>query len=91
MKALLIFWLGMWSLSLFAQTTPLYENNFENAEIGKLPEGFLALDGGFVVKEENGNRFLDLPGSPLDSFAVQSNSPRSRDQASPVPRRGVCA
>jgi hypothetical protein len=59
------------SLSLLAQTKPLYENNFEKAEIGKLPEGFLALDGSFAVKEEDGNKFLELPGSPLDSFAVQ--------------------
>ena len=61
------------SLSLpgFAQTKTLYENNFENAEVGKVPSDFLVLDGGFAVKEENGNKLLELPGSPLDSFAVQ--------------------
>ena len=53
------------------QTTNLYENNFEAAEIGKAPAEFLVLDGGFVVKEEKGNKFLELPGAPLDSFAVQ--------------------
>ena len=30
-------------------------------------------------------------GLTPDGVAVQSNSPRSRDQASPVPQRGVCA
>src|SRR5258707_14276164 len=59
------------SFPLFAQTTPLYTNNFGKAEVGKLPDGFLALDGNFVVKEETGNKFLELPGSPLDSYAVQ--------------------
>jgi hypothetical protein len=49
----------------------LYSNNFEKAEAGKVPSDFLVLDGGFVVKEESGNKFLELPGAPLDSFAVQ--------------------
>src|SRR5882762_3737092 len=48
----------------------LYQNDFEKAEIGKVPDEFLVLDGGFVVKEENGNKFLELPGAPLDSFGV---------------------
>src|SRR5207237_9530777 len=68
-------------LHLFAQTKPLYENNFEKAEVGKLPEGFLALDGGFVVKEEAGNKVLELPGAPLDSFSVQFGPTESSDVA----------
>lgn len=55
--------------SVHAQT--LYENNFEKAQVGKVPEDFMVLDGGFTVKEENGNKLLELPGAPLDSFAVQ--------------------
>ena len=31
----------------------------------------MALGGEFVVKEEGTNKFLELPGAPLDSFAVQ--------------------
>ena len=27
-------------------------------------------DGGFTVKEENGNKFLELPGAPLDTFGL---------------------
>ena len=49
---------------------PLFENNFEQAEVGKVPEGFLVLDGDFAVKEDGGNKFLELPGAPLDSFGV---------------------
>jgi hypothetical protein len=57
--------------SAFAQPAVLYENNFEKEQIGKVPEDFLVLDGGFTVKEEAGNKFLELPGSPLDSYSVQ--------------------
>ena len=48
----------------------VYENNFEKAEVGKVPEDFLVLDGAFVVKEEGGNKFLELPGAPLETFGV---------------------
>jgi len=68
-------------LPLFAQTKPLYENNFEKAEVGKVPDDFLVLDGGFVVKEEAGNKFLELPGAPLDSFAVQFGPATNSDVA----------
>ena len=34
-----------------------------------------------MVKEENGNKFLELPGSPLDSFAVQFGPTESSDIA----------
>jgi hypothetical protein len=53
-----------------ADSAPLYQNDFEKAEIGKVPDEFLVLDGGFAVKEDGGNKFLELPGAPLDSFGV---------------------
>lgn len=59
------------AMCLVAQeSTPLYENNFEKAELDKVPDDFLVLDGQFAVKEEGGNRVLELPGAPLDTFAV---------------------
>ncbi len=48
----------------------LYQNNFEKAEVGKVPEDFMVLEGAFTVKEEKGNKFLELPGAPLDSYGV---------------------
>src|SRR6058998_3683593 len=48
----------------------LYENNFEKAEMKKVPEDMMVMDGGFAVAEEGGNRFLELPGAPLDTFGV---------------------
>jgi len=53
-----------------AKPKPLYENNFEKAGLGKLPEDFLVLNGEFAVKEVDGNKFLELPGTPLESFGV---------------------
>ncbi len=48
----------------------LYENNFEIAELDKVPADFLVLDGGFAVKSDGTNKFLELPGAPLDTFGV---------------------
>src|SRR6266571_4054518 len=52
------------------QAKPLYENDFEKAALDKVPDDFLVLDGQFAVKEEGGNKFLELPGAPLDTFGV---------------------
>src|SRR6266705_3685029 len=55
----------------FAQQAKLlYENDFEKAALDKVPEDFLVIDGQFAVKEEGGNKFLELPGAPLDTFGV---------------------
>lgn len=48
----------------------LYQNDFSKGEIGKLPDEMLLLDGGFAVQELNGNKVLQLPGAPLDTFGV---------------------
>ena len=48
----------------------LYRNDFEKAAVGQTPEEFLVINGDFVVGEDSGNKFLMLPGSPLDSFSV---------------------
>jgi hypothetical protein len=62
---------GVWGGRAAAQGTEgkvLYENNFEKAAAGALPEGMLALDGDFKVKETNGNKVLELPGAPAENF-----------------------
>src|SRR5688500_14035068 len=53
-----------------ADTASLYSNGFDKAELEKVPEDMLVLDGGFAVKEEAGNKFLELPGAPLGTFGV---------------------
>ena len=47
---------------------PLYQNNFEQTETDNVPDEFLVLDGDFAVKQEGGNKYLELPGAPLDAF-----------------------
>ena len=46
----------------------LFQNDFEKAAVGTLPEGFLAIDGDFKVIETNGNKALELPGTPAENF-----------------------
>ncbi len=48
----------------------LYENDFQGAALNKIPDDFLILDGQFTVGQEGTNRFLELPGAPLDTFGV---------------------
>jgi hypothetical protein len=49
---------------------PLYRADFEKAEVGKLPDEFLVIAGDFLVAEKGGNKFLELPGVPLDSYSA---------------------
>lgn len=58
------------SSTIAPAAAPLYENNFEKAPVDKVPEEFLVLDGGFAVKEEGGNKFLELPGAPLETYGL---------------------
>jgi hypothetical protein len=52
-------------------TPPLYSNDFSKLTPGKLPDDqFLALAGDFAVKDVDGNRLLELAGTPLDSFGL---------------------
>lgn len=69
------------ALTLGAQPKPLYSNDFEKAEIGKLPDEFLALNGEFAVRSEGTNKCLELPGAPLDSFGVQFGPTETEDAA----------
>src|SRR4051812_5367478 len=57
--------------SVRAADSVLYQNDFEQAEPGKVPADMLVLDGNFSVKADRTNRCLELPGAPLDSFSVQ--------------------
>lgn len=49
---------------------PVYKNDFESAAAEKAPEGAMVISGDFLVKTEGGNKFLELPGEPLDTFGL---------------------
>ena len=59
--------IGLAALTIYA-AEPLYQTNFEKTKTGEVPEDFLVLDGDFAVKQEEGNKYLELPGAPLDAF-----------------------
>ena len=48
----------------------LFEQNFNALPAGPLPKEFLALAGEFGVVVEGSEHFLELPGSPLDTFGA---------------------
>jgi len=72
MKKLALLALGMAALSgqVCAADTVLFEENFNALPSGALPKGFLALAGEFSVVVEGEAHYLELPGSPLDTFGV---------------------
>lgn len=49
---------------------PLYREDFQKASVGGMPAGLLVLSGAFAVVKEQENSFLELPGSPLETFGV---------------------
>jgi len=59
----------MLAATAFAQDA-VYKNDFQSAELGKAPSEFMIIDGGFAVAQEGDNKFLELPGAPLDTFAL---------------------
>jgi hypothetical protein len=61
--------LSVFAISALAQEA-VYKNDFQSAEAGKVPKDFMVLDGGFTVVEEGGEKFLELPGAPLDTFGL---------------------
>ena len=65
MRFVLAVVLGLGGPLFAAETKPLYENNLEKAEVDKLPEDLLVLDGAFAVKQDGDNKFLELPGAPV--------------------------
>lgn len=54
-----------------ADAKPTYANDFSQAAPGPLPDGeFSVLDGAFEIKADGAQRFVELPGSPLETFGV---------------------
>jgi len=49
---------------------PLYKNDFESAELDKVPKDMLVMAGDFAVKQDKEGKYLELPGEPLDSFGL---------------------
>lgn len=70
MKPLSLFGALWTGLSLLAAEAPLFQMTFQDVEPGKVPAELLVLDGAFAVRAEGEERFLELPGAPLETFGV---------------------
>ncbi len=64
-----------------ATSAALYTADFEKSSPGKLPDDFLVLDGAFEIKEDGGNKFIELPGAPLDTFGLLFGPAQTNDIA----------
>jgi hypothetical protein len=53
-----------------ATVAPSFRQDFQQTPPGAVPPEFLVLAGLFEIKADGDNRFLELPGAPLDSFGV---------------------
>ena len=51
------------------QAEVLYQNDFQKAEPGAVPDDFMVIDGQFSVKEKDGNKSFELPGAPLEAYS----------------------
>jgi hypothetical protein len=49
---------------------PLYQQDFESADAGSVPDSLMVIDGNFAVTAADGKKSLELPGAPLDTFGA---------------------
>jgi len=57
------------TLTLISADAPTnYHQDFQTSADGSLPEELLVINGTFTVKSEGDQKFLQLPGEPLDTF-----------------------
>jgi hypothetical protein len=95
MRPLFLFILTLTISILAAAEVPLYKMDFEETEVGEVPDDFLVLEGEFAVEEtEDGNKVLVLPGQPVSTFTtllgpaeIEGNAIRARIKAEAQKRR----
>ena len=57
------------TLTLISADAPSnYHQDFQKSDNGSLPEELLVINGTFTVHTEGDQKFLQLPGEPLDTF-----------------------
>lgn len=87
--------LTLFPLHPTAGEEPLYKADFEEIEIGEVPDDFLVLEGEFAVQEEEGGgKIFALPGEPVGTFTallgpaeVEGNAISARIKAEAQKRR----
>ncbi len=83
MKRVALWMGGLLACAGLHAAEPVFSQDFSKSEVGSMPDDFLVLDGLFAVKEDSGNRFVELPGAPLESygFLFGPNEPHSVEAA----------
>lgn len=51
-----------------ADSKIVYSQSFSTNDVGSTPDELLVLDGQFAVQKDESNRWLELPGAPLESY-----------------------
>jgi len=64
----LTFIFGLLPRLIAEEPKALYSQDFSKSEAGSVPDELLVLDGQFAVKQEGADRWLELPGAPLESY-----------------------
>ena len=47
-----------------------FSSDFQAAKVDEVPKELFVLNGTFAVREEAGNKFLELAGQPIDTFGL---------------------
>ncbi|MEI7728204.1 MAG: hypothetical protein WCO56_01455 [Verrucomicrobiota bacterium] len=58
------------AIAAVAADQPVYENDFQKAGVGKVPDDLMVIEGSFAVKAEGADQFLELAEAPLDTFGA---------------------
>jgi hypothetical protein len=53
----------------------VFQTDFQNSPVGKLPAEFTPVEGNFAVREQDGNRFIESPDAPVDSYILLFGPP----------------
>ncbi|MBL9134739.1 MAG: hypothetical protein JNK85_02675 [Verrucomicrobiales bacterium] len=78
-RLLVVGWVLIAALRGWSASTPDFREDFSKLPTGKLPDTFLVLDGQFAVREEASDRFVELPGAPLETFGVMFGPARKEN------------
>ena len=65
-----LFVCGLFYTGWIAEAAALYSEDFSKTKVGSVPDTMLVLGGNFEVRVEGKERFLKLPGNPLDLHGV---------------------
>ncbi len=88
-RLLILVWMLGAALRGWSAAAPDFSEDFSKLPLGKLPDIFLILDGQFAVREEGLERFVELPGDPLESFGVMFGPAKKENWAAKARIRGT--